>query len=53
MDKKLRDLNDVNKVLEEKSAEEVTGLRKGRRYTAMHNDVFDGHHSDNRQRSIC
>ena len=41
MDKKLRDLNDVNKVLEEKSAEEVTGLRKGRRYTAMHNDVFD------------
>jgi len=41
MDKKLRDLNDVNKVFEEKSAEEVTGLRKGRRYTAMHNDVFD------------
>ena len=41
MDKKLRDLNDVNKVLEEKPAEEVTGLRKGRRQTAMHNDVFD------------
>ena len=41
MDKKLRDLNDVNKVLEEKPAEEITEPRKGRRQTAMHNDVFD------------
>ena len=41
MDKKLRDLNDVDKVLKEKLADENIEPRKGRRHTAMHNDVFD------------